>query len=154
MLVNTVHSPNWNKTLSQKIALNLCHFFAGFCLSFLSSLCPSENTDWELWIKKRGFVLFCFVFGSYCEQPVLPLPRALFPALPSTDSWHFQQLLWVGLWQLEPSRHFLGFVAPSPLLGSARGAGLISIGTSRSKKPTRNPAHSRTLQGPEEKTCR
>lgn len=49
-----------------------------------------------------------FVYLFILGQPVLPLPLALFPALPSTDLWHLQCLLWVGLWHLEPSRHFLG----------------------------------------------
>lgn len=63
ILVNTVHFPNWNTTLSQKIALNLCQFFCHFLSPSLLSLCPSENTDWESY-ELRKQIFFFFSFGT------------------------------------------------------------------------------------------
>lgn len=62
ILVNTVHFPNWNTTLSQKIALNLCQFFLSVFVSFFV-ISMSIRKYWlrELWIKKTDFF---FSFGT------------------------------------------------------------------------------------------
>lgn len=102
MLVNTLYFPSWNMTLSQKFSLNWCHFFTSFCLLFfVISLSIRKYRLRELWTKKTDFFDF-FFSGSYTGQPVLPLPQALFPALPSTDFWHLQLLLGLafGSWSL------------------------------------------------------
>lgn len=137
MLVDPVHFPHWNMTLSQKIALNFCHFFTSFCL-FFCHLSVQKSWWRELWIKKTDFF---FNFSSCYGQPVLPLPRALFPALPSTDLWHFQWLflgLAFGSWSLADIPWGL-WPLSSP--------GLTSRGTGRSRKPSRIPAHSRGQRG-------
>lgn len=100
ILLNTVHFPNWNMTLSQKIALNFCHFFLPVFVSFfVISLSVRKYWLRELWIKKKDWGFFPLL-EPCCGQSVLPLPWALFHALPSTDFWHLQWLLGVGLWQL------------------------------------------------------
>lgn len=75
---------------------------------------------------------FWIILWATAPQSILPLPRPLFLALPSMSSWHLQQLMG---WPLAAGalslrlvfrRRFFGFMAPSALLGSAAGAGLMS----------------------------
>lgn len=157
ILLNTVHFPNWNMTLSQKIALNLCHFFLPVFVSFfVISLSVRKYWLRELWIKKKDWGFFS-PFGTmlWAVSPSTALSPV---SCTSQHSFLAPSVTFAG-WPLaaEPSSHFLGFMAPSALLGSAHGAGLISTGTRRSKLlpvEPRNPAHSRMLQGPEEETWR
>lgn len=65
ILLNTVHFPNWNMTLSQKIALNLCHFFLPVFVSFfVISLSIRKYWLRELWIKKKDWGFF-FPFWNH-----------------------------------------------------------------------------------------
>lgn len=80
------------------------------------------NRDYRFWI----------ILWATAPQSVLPLPQPLFLALPSVNPWCLQQLMG---WPLAAGalslrlvfcRRFFGFMAPSVLLGSAAGAGLVS----------------------------
>lgn len=138
MLVDPVHFPHWNMTLSQKIALNFCHFFTSFCL-FFCHLSVQKSWWRELWIKKTDFFFLILVhaMGSqsfHCLEPCF----LHFPAQISGTSSDF---FWG--WPLAAGalQTFLGVCDP---LSSP---GLTSRGTGRSKKPSRIPAHSRGQRG-------
>lgn len=157
ILVNTVHLPNWNMTLSQK--LRNCPEFITFIYQFWSPFRNLSLSIWnycvrQLWIENTDF-------ESYCGQQ---LPSQSFHSL-DPCFLHFPAWIpgtfsnwWVGLWQLAP--YLCALSSADVSLGSwphqLSWALLLELGwwagwgARRSKLlpvETRSPAHSTSVAG-------